>query len=689
MRNLITLLLSIIIVMSLKAQNYKLDFKATGIVTTLDSVHVLNMSQQTELMLNGEDTLNLLKISNSTDELYYESHNLSFYPNPLNQGEGVLSFDKKLSGNIDIEIYTLDGKLIYSVHKYLQAGHYKYRLKGMPSGLYMIKVETDMFSEVLKLLSINGKYGLPELKQIENINTRSSQTIIKSIIFPNNLIAMQYNDGEKLKLTAFVDSLNCFDTLMPTQSQTVIFHFDATSAPVADFTANQTTIALGDTVFFTDQSTQNPTSWSWTFGDGSGSTQQDPSHVYTSAGTYTVSLTASNSAGSDIETKTSYITVNVAPVADFTANQTTIALGDTVFFTDQSTQNPTSWSWTFGDGSGSTQQDPSHVYTSAGTYTVSLTASNSAGSDIETKTSYITVNVAPVADFTANQTTIALGDTVFFTDQSTQNPTSWSWTFGDGSGSTQQDPSHVYTSAGTYTVSLTASNSAGSDIETKQGYIYVTDSIPGNYPPGTVHCIPGGATVVDVTNSITNKTWMDRNLGASREAQSVTDSQAYGDLYQWGRFSDGHQCRNSSAITMEATTELPNAGNIWDGKFIESYNNFDINWLNNLNNNLWQGVSGTNNPCPSGYRLPTANEFNNERLSWSSNNSTGAYTSIKLPHAGSRSYSGNNSNTGIQGSYWSSTTDYIYGRYLVIYSTGAKLKSGYRGKGFSVRCIKD
>ncbi len=166
--------------------------------------------------------------------------------------------------------------------------------------------------------------------------------------------------------------------------------------PVAAFTGTPTSGTVPLTVNFTDQSSGTPTSWSWTFGDGGTATTQNPSHVYNSTGTYTVALTATNSAGSDSETKTGYITVNacVAPVAAFTGTPTTGSAPLTVVFTDQSTNSPTSWSWTFGDGGTSTVKNPSHVYSSVGTYTVTLTATNGCGSDAETKTGYITVSAA-------------------------------------------------------------------------------------------------------------------------------------------------------------------------------------------------------------------------------------------------------------------------------------------------------
>jgi len=169
----------------------------------------------------------------------------------------------------------------------------------------------------------------------------------------------------------------------------------AGTPPVAAFSGTPTSGTTPLTVQFTDASTGAPTSWSWTFGDGGASSAQNPSHTYNSAGTYTVALTASNAFGSDVNTKTGYITVTDPvgnpPVANFTGTPTSGTAPLAVLFSDASTNSPTSWSWNFGDGGTSTTRNPSHTYASAGTYTVSLAASNAWGSDTNTKTGYITV----------------------------------------------------------------------------------------------------------------------------------------------------------------------------------------------------------------------------------------------------------------------------------------------------------
>ncbi len=276
--------------------------------------------------------------------------------------------------------------------------------------------------------------------------------------------------------------------------------------PVANFSGNPTSGDAPLAVYFTDLSTNSPTSWSWTFGDGGSSGAQNPSHTYTAADSYTVSLEACNSAGCDTETKPNYITVTQQqpPVAEFVGEPLSGNAPLTVSFTDQSTNSPTSWSWTFGDGGSSGAQNPSHQYTGTGQFTVSLTAANAYGEDTEIKPDYITVTVAPpVADFVGNPTSGPVPLTVNFTDLSTNDPTSWSWSFGDTGTSGVQHPSHEYTGTGQFTVSLTAANAGGQDTETKSNYITVTgggDYVPSAYTIQTGTYQSGGLSDVQASD---------------------------------------------------------------------------------------------------------------------------------------------------------------------------------------------
>lgn len=212
------------------------------------------------------------------------------------------------------------------------------------------------------------------------------------------------------------------------------------------------------------------------------------------------------------------------------------------------------------------------------------------------------------------------------------------------------------------------------------------DNIYLEYPEGTVFCASGPTEIVEVTNPTTGRIWMDRNLGANQVATSSTDAAAYGDLYQWGRAADGHQCRNSLTTATNATKAVPNAGNPWDGLFITG----SSDWLTPQDNNLWQGVNGTNNPCPEGFRLPTETEWDTERSSWSSLDAAGAFASpLKLLVAGFR-HRGDGSlyNVGSFGVYWPSTVSGANAMRLLFGSSVANMDPDDRADGFSVRCLK-
>ena len=294
-------------------------------------------------------------------------------------------------------------------------------------------------------------------------------------------------------------------------------------APIADFVASATSGTAPLTVSFTDKSTGDITSWLWDFGDGSTTTQQNPTHTYDDPGTYTVSLTVTGAGGSD--TKTTTITVESPPppqpdppVADFVASPTSGTTPLTVSFTDKSTGDITSWQWDF-DGDGvvdSTQQNPTYTYNEPGTYTVTLTVSGPGGDSTKARTNYIEVSQyippqVPVADFTATPTTGNAPLTVQFTDNSANDPTNWLWDFGDGSTSTQQNPAHTYNDPGTYTVTLTVSNAAGSDTAIKVGYI-VVEAPPQPSPPTADFSASPTSGTAPLTVSFTDKSTGDVTL---------------------------------------------------------------------------------------------------------------------------------------------------------------------------------
>ena len=217
--------------------------------------------------------------------------------------------------------------------------------------------------------------------------------------------------------------------------------------------------------------------------------------------------------------------------------------------------------------------------------------------------------------------------------------------------------------------------------------IYIYDG--RNFVNPSTNAPSGFDPLNDAYNPATGRVWMNKNLGATRVATSSTDTASYGGLYQWGRGTDGHQVKTSDTTSVLSSTDQPA-----NGKFI-IVNTDPYDWRSPQNGNLWQGVNGANNACPSGYRIPTIAELGAEIVSFSSQNAAGAFASpLKLPMAGVRLASnGLVVEEGIGAYYWSSSVQIAPGlgayklnfnssSYNTIYDTG-------RSFALSVRCIKN
>jgi uncharacterized repeat protein (TIGR03803 family) len=221
-------------------------------------------------------------------------------------------------------------------------------------------------------------------------------------------------------------------------------------------------------------------SWNWTFGDGSTSTAQNPSHVYTGAGTFSPTLEVVNSYGFEISATGPSLEVFAPTSIAFTATPTNGTAPLTISFTspavDSASNAIDSWYWIFGDGATSAAQNPTHKYTVSGNYTPVLMATNSNVLPVNSSGPPVAVYPANFA-FTAVPTTGAVPLTVNFASPSADNEghaiSSWNWSFGDGGTSAAQNPTHIYTTAGTYVPALMATNSVGIPI-TGFGPPYIT-----------------------------------------------------------------------------------------------------------------------------------------------------------------------------------------------------------------------
>ena len=236
----------------------------------------------------------------------------------------------------------------------------------------------------------------------------------------------------------------------------------------AKFTATPDSGCAPLVVHFTDQSTGSPVFWKWDLGNGTVSFLQNPSVTYFAPGQYNIKLYVRNATGTaDSLTKMQYITVFAQPTVAFTGTPLTGCFPLTVQFSDQSNAGNgtiSSWEWDFGDGTLSNLQNPSHVYTAAGSYNVSLRLKNSFGCTKSlTKTNYIVLTNGVKAGFTNNVPNSCTPPVnINFQNTSTGvGVLSYIWDFGDGSTSNLTNPSHGYSNPGSYTVSLIVINATG------------------------------------------------------------------------------------------------------------------------------------------------------------------------------------------------------------------------------------
>lgn len=348
-----------------------------------------------------------------------------------------------------------------------------------------------------------------------------------------------------------------------------------TSPPVAAFSADNT-ISCDGNIQFTDNSVNLPTQWLWNFGDSGTSTLQNPSHTYTSDGTFTVSLIASNSNGSDTLLMTNYISVNLAgqlfpaactPVTtayccnygiysvsfnsiynmsaggsdsykDYSCTKNTAVTEGMVYSFQVNTgpDNPEDLRvWLDLNNDGTLNDSTEKIFTSlnskihSGNITIPAASafgaplrlritSESVGNPVNSCTdplfgqtedygvTIIQFTGAPTADFTADYTATCTG-TINFTDLSYGLPDSWSWNFGDGASSNQQNPAHTYANPGTYTVTLTVTNQNGTDTITKTNYInYNQGPKPASCTPATTNYCCGIGIYSVQLNTINNAT---------------------------------------------------------------------------------------------------------------------------------------------------------------------------------------
>ncbi|MEM6263122.1 MAG: PKD domain-containing protein [Bacteroidota bacterium] len=297
---------------------------------------------------------------------------------------------------------------------------------------------------------------------------------------------------------------NCTDTIIVPQAVRIY------NRPIAGIAVSDNDGCIPFGITFSDASTPTDgvlANWVWDYGDGNSGAGSSSGHVYTAPGVYAAQLIVSDVFGCS-DTTTVSLEAFPLPTVDFVADDSVGCAPQTITFSNrtQSTNNIVTWEWDFGDGNTSTQASPAHTYSANGIYTVSLIATDVNGcQDTLIKPAYIRLS-HPVADFSESTTYTCPGTVVTFQDNSIPDTTltTWFWDFGDGNTSNLQNPTHIYTSGGLFTVRLVVTNVLGcSDTLEKASLIDIPSAPTPAFTPSTLSgCVP--ATLDFVNNSTAN-----------------------------------------------------------------------------------------------------------------------------------------------------------------------------------------
>lgn len=273
-----------------------------------------------------------------------------------------------------------------------------------------------------------------------------------TISFLQNPSVTYFNPGlYNIKLV--VRRPNQADSIVKTQ------YIRVNAKPTVQFTASPLVGCYPLPVQFTDQSIAGSgtiTLWQWDFGDGFSSSQQNPTHIYNAAGNYNVTLRIRNSNDCFTTlTKTSYVRISAGVLANFTAGMPSNcgAPANVTFQNLSSGTGALTYHWDFGDGDTSTAQHPTHTYNALGSYTVQLVVTNTSGCR-DTIRSSTPVNIQTVSASFEAPDTLCAGSPGIFTNTSSPTPLSVVWDFGDGTTSTDLNPSKTFSAPGTYIIKL-------------------------------------------------------------------------------------------------------------------------------------------------------------------------------------------------------------------------------------------
>jgi uncharacterized protein (TIGR02145 family) len=220
MKTILLFTVSLMVVFtSIQSQNYQISFTASGSASSIDSIYVENLTQGTTLMLNEDDVLHLV-VNVGIHSFTENQSNLFMYPNPMTEST-LIEFNSSVSGQLEVEIFSMNGTLIAKQSLSAQYGLNQIEISNLQTGLYTVMLSSADRQVSAKLISMSSSKGKPVIRILSREQVFDSGDLKST----KNLVQMQYNDGERILFKAYSGSYKRVSTLLPTQNQTVDFHF--------------------------------------------------------------------------------------------------------------------------------------------------------------------------------------------------------------------------------------------------------------------------------------------------------------------------------------------------------------------------------------------------------------------------------------------------------------------------------
>ncbi len=704
-------------------QEYNLTFTGTGETGSVDSVRVENLTRQISITVKGTDVLHLKGTTGSHLPVQWEE-GARIYPNPVRDA-ARLEFSVKTAGRVSVILSDIAGRMVDRDRRLLESGRHQYEITGLGRGIHLVEVTGESLYYSLKLTGISGSGKVGKISYGSRLNPWDKGAgVVVLLKSASAAVDMDYTDGDQLLFTGYSGDNRTVVVDSPSQSKAIGFGF----WPCADADGrNYAVVKIGDQVWMSENlaylpAVSPPSAESYTApyyyvyrysGTDVAEAKQNPNYsAYGVLYNWPAALTACPAGWhlpSDAEWKQLEMALGMIQAqADATGWRGT----------DQGTQMKTTSGWS-DNGNGTNSSGFSGLpgggrgsnggFGNIGADGLWWSSSEASSSkpwyrglsyrgtfvyrDNHNAEGGFSVrclrdegpSAAPTADFIASKTSVTIGDSIQFTDKSTEMLTSWQWDFGDGTGSDQQNPVKAYEKTGTFTVKLTVGNASGSNTKTMTDYITVTDP-GGTGQTGKFTDARDGHEYDWV--EIGDQVWMSENL-AYLPSVSPPASESYTAPYYY--------VYNYSGTDVSAAKQNPN------------YTTYGVlyNWPAALT------------ACPAGWHLPSDAEWKQLEVAlgmtqaqadasgwrgtdqgtqmkstsgWNSNgNGTNSSGFSGLP-GGDRYDDGNFVNIGIFGVWWSSTelsTGNAWGRLLYYGSTNVYRYDFTKEGGFSVRCLRD